>query len=68
MCGVDECMENKEGACSYNGGKSWRDYAQAVRVGCRPRRLASSKVERGSSQGHSVSHAAREFQCRRSTH
>ena len=28
MCGVGECMEDKEGACS-----SWRDSAKAVRVG-----------------------------------
>ena len=32
MCGVDECMENKEGACSYHDGKSRRDYAEAVRA------------------------------------
>ena len=71
MCGVDECMENKEGACSYHDGRSWRDCAEAVRVGCRLRPLSSSKVERGyrrSFQGHSVSHAARKFQCRTHKH
>ena len=52
VCGVDECMEDKEGACSYRDGTSWRDCAKAVRRGAIPGRCPLEWGYPRAFQGH----------------
>ena len=65
MCGVDECMDNEEGAaCSYHNETSWRDCAKAVRSGAISGRCPLEWGYRGAIGGLSraipVSHAVPE--------